>query len=421
MTAPKPAIELDKSHFVDVMKKFRAFQAEFTTEEQSLGKELILFEDKCSGAYYTTAHVKASTLVKAADLEAVLDPTDSEEYKLNRDIYTDNYAYQVMRDDACKGRRFEDIVMEFDGSYRPSKPLKVFGGQHRVTAIQEAIKAGQDEFQGLRVYFCLTEEQRLDVAKTNNTAIAVANDLLDRMQEDFVGTELRTWCQTVGLLEASQNFADKRNALGLPTVRIARTFITNFQLGKGKNIEQIQTPIVCQSGPEMDAHYAKVRNIINWQNQALLDAGREFVKLHKLQRERVNGRKTDSYAEYANKTIHPSIVAAWAFAAGMFQGRPAELKKHYDIPSAVATKKDADPLAAVDLSKARLKGGDPDTYRGLGARIGAGELGRMLEVFLLHATKATKVGINLKLANTAIQSYEAKKQVHAAQNAIRGI
>lgn len=421
MAPVKESANLEESHLVAVTKKFQEFQANFGTEEKSLGKELILFRDKCSGAYYTTAHVKANTLVKAADLEAVLDPSDSEEYKLNRDIYTDNYAYQVMRDDACKGRRFEDIVMEFDGSYRASKPLKVFGGQHRVTAIQEAMKAGQDEFHGLRVYFCLTEEQRLDVAKTNNTAIAVANDLLDRMQEDFVGNELRKWCQTVGLLEVSQNFADKRNALGLPTVRIARTFITNFQIGKGKNILQLHAPIVCQSGPEMDAHYAKVRNTINWNEQSLLDAGREFVKLHKLQRERVNGRKTDSYSEYANKTIHPSIVAAWAFAAGIFQGHPNELKKHYDIPSAVDSKKDADPLAAVDLSKARLKGVDPDTYRGLGARIGAGELGRMLEVFLLHATKATKVGINLKLANTAIQSFEAKKQVHAAQNAMKGI
>lgn len=405
----------------DVTEKFDAFQAGFTTEEKSLGKEIILFQDKCSGAYYTTAHVKANFLVKAADLEAVLDPTDSEEYKLNRDIYTDNYAYQVMREDASKGRRFEDIVMEFDTSYRSTKPLKVFGGQHRVTAIQEALKAGQDEYHGLRVYFCLTEEQRLDVAKTNNTAIAVPNDLLDRMQEDFVGNELRTWCQAVGLLEASQNFADKRNALGLPTVRVARTFITNFQLGKGKSLDSLQSPIVCQSGPEMDQHYAKVRGTINWTDPALLTAGREFVRLHKLQRDRVNGRKTDAYAEYANKTIHPSIVAAWAFAAGMFQGHPSLLAKHFEIPVSVSSKKDADPLAAADLSKARLKGGDPDNYRGLGARIGASELGRMLEVFVLHATKATKVGINLKLANTAIQSYEAKKQVHAAQNAIKGI
>lgn len=397
------------------------FKKSFITVEATAGLTPILFEDERSKAHYIIVHLAANTIAKISDLEAVLTPEDGEEYKLNRDIYTDNYAYQVMKEDACKGRRFEDIVVEFDPSYRQDKPLKVFGGQHRVTAITEAIKSGQNQSHGLRIYFGLNEEQRLDVAKANNTAIAVANDLLDRMQEDYLGNELRTWCQGVGFLDAAQNFADKRSAIGIPTVRIARTFITNFQLAKGRKIEELQEPIVCQSGPQLDSNYETVRKNVVWSNPEMLEAGKQFVKLHKLQRERVSGRSKDSYSEYANKALHPCIVAGWAYAAGLFQGHPAELAKHFNIPLSVSNQKDQDPLGAADLSKARLKGVDPDTYRGLGARIGAGELGRMLEVFVLHATKATKLGINLKLANAAIQNYEAKKQTQAANKTIKGI
>ena len=97
----------------------------------------------------------------------------------------------ALQPDAINGRSFEDIVVEFDPSYRPDKPFKVFGGQHRVTAIGEALKAKRNEQHGVRIYLGLTTEQRLEIAKANNTAIAVANDLLDRMQEEFLGAELR--------------------------------------------------------------------------------------------------------------------------------------------------------------------------------------------------------------------------------------
>ncbi|MBA7708777.1 hypothetical protein ES703_117681 [subsurface metagenome] len=80
-----------------------------------------------------------------------------------------------------------------------------------------------------------------------------------------------------------------------------------------------------------------------------------------------------------------------------------------------------DPLNVRALLNARLKGVDPDTYRGLGARINNVELGRMLEVFLLQATKAKQRGISQKLANAAIKSYEAKKAKRDADMALRGI
>ena len=65
-----------------------------------------------------------------------------------------------------------------------------------------------------------------------------------------------------------------------------------------------------------------------------------------------------------------------------------------------------------------MKGTDADTYRGLGTRSSSNELGRMLEVFLVLCTKAAQKRITQKLANAAIQSYEAKKAVQAANKAI---
>jgi hypothetical protein len=70
---------------------------------------------------------------------------------------------------------------------------------------------------------------------------------------------------------------------------------------------------------------------------------------------------------------------------------------------------------------ARLKDVDPVTYPGLGSRISSVELGRIVELFLLHATRAKKPGITLRLANAAIKNFEAKRTRMEAERALRGI
>lgn len=101
-----------------------------------------------------------------------------------------------------------------------------------------------------------------------------------------------------------------------------------------------------------------------------------------------------------------------------FQRDAEALNNHYALANLPHP---SDPLNAKALLNARLKGVDPDTYRGLGARINNAELGRMLEVFLLQATRATQRGITQKLANVAIRSYEAKKAKHEAEKALEEI
>ena len=376
---------------------------------------MVLLQDNSNSAFYVICHLSGKTIATKADLDAVLDPMESEEYKLNRGLYLDTYAYKKMESDAINGRSFEDLVIEFDTKYRPNIPLKIFGGQHRTKAILAALNEDVCFFHGVRIYFGLNKNQKVDIAIANNTAITISNDLLDRMNEQHLGPELREWAQYTGILKTGQDFADKRNPEGLPTVRIVRTLLTNYFKGKQSDPRDFLMPSVCSSGTAIDPDYLKIRTTSDWSDKSCRQMGQEFAKLHKLQRERVLEREEDSFIEFANKSAHPSVIAAWGFAAGYLENNHLEkLANHYAI-SEVET---GDPLNAKALSTARLKGIDPDTYRGIGTRINNVELGRMLEVFLLQALAAKNRGVTKKLANAAIKSFEAKKRQQIAEKAV---
>lgn len=398
-----------------VMKSIQQFLKAFETLELGVGTRLVLLHDEKSKAFYVVCHLDGKTIASKADLDAVLDPMESEDYKLNRGLYLDTYAYRKMEKDALLGRNFEDLVIEYDTSYKPHIPLKVFGGQHRVKAIAEALNKGVSEYHGVRIYFGLDKDQKLDIAIANNTAIAISNDLLDRMNEQHLGPELRNWCHSVDILDKDQDFADKRNPEGIPTVRVVRTLLVNYFSGKNSKKDAFHMPMVCSSGPAIDDDYQRIRSKIDWSDKKLRRVGQEFAKIHKLQRDRVLGRKEDSFIEFANKMTHPCVTAAWTYATGYLERHyPNKIANHL----ALSEIEEEDPLNAKSLSTARLKGVDPDTYRGLGARINRTELGRMLEVFLLQATRAKKRGITKKLANAAIKSFEAKKHTKDAEEAM---
>ncbi|MCX5887118.1 MAG: hypothetical protein NT096_14615 [Proteobacteria bacterium] len=399
-----------------VIKKAKAFLVDFKPLETINGLKLLLFFDQRSKAHYFTCHITGETLVSAADLEASLEVSDDEDiiYKLNRDITEDQAAYRQMEEDASKGRSFEDLVIEYDKSYNATKPLKVYGGQHRIRAISKNVVSMSLVNHGVRVYFDLTKEQKVEIATINNTSIAVPNDLLDRMREQLLGSELRNWCQMGGLLGKGEDFSDRKSPEA-PTVRVARTLIVNFYKGTEAKDEDFHQPVVCKSGG-IDEDYTRMRVNINWNDDKLLEMGRQFAKLHNTQRERINNRDYDNYAEFARKALSLVVVASWSYASGLFQRKPVALKNHYALP--ITTSPPEDPLNAKALSLARLKGSDPDTYRGLGTRINPRELGRMLEVFLVQANVATKRKITKDLANAAIQSYEAKRATNEAGKAL---
>ncbi len=399
-----------------IVKAIDDFFRVFQPDECEMGTNLTLHFDEKSQAYYVTCHLTGEVLVRNCDLEASLDAGEEDEiYKLNRDITEDQAAFKQMEADALKGRSFEDLVLEFDTSYRAEKPLKVYGGQHRIRAITKAGKIKTSILHGVRVYFGLSRNQKVEIASINNTSIAVPNDLLDRMREQLLGSELRDWCQSVGLLDKGTDFSDRRSP-DMPTVRIARTLLVNYYLGiEAKKLEDFQQPTLCKSGG-LDEEYLEVRKKINWDAKALMEMGKQFARLRKQQKETVEARQDDKNAEFARKALSLSVVAAWAYASGLFQRDEQLLKIHYSVPDSV--KPPEDPLNAKALSQARLKGTDPDTYRGLGTRSSPSELGRMLEVFIVFATKATKKIITKDLANAAIQSYEAKRAVHEADRVL---
>lgn len=398
-----------------VKQKIESFFREFDPLEIQGGNKLLSHYDQRSKAFYITCHLVAGTLVKKSDLDASIDSEEEDEiYKLNREITEDQVAYRMMEEDAAAGRSFEDMVVEYDKSYRPDKPLKIYGGQHRIKAITSALLDNKNIYHGVRIYFNLSKDQKVEIATINNTSIAVPNDLLDRMREQLLGSELRDWCQKVGLLGKGKDFADRRKP-DIPTVRIARTLIVNYYKGMKAKDDELHQPIICKSGG-LDEDYIGIRPDIKWDDTNLNKMGSEYAKLHNTQRTRVLSRDKDRVAEFARKALSLSVVASWGYAAGYFQRKKDFIGNLYSLPDLV--REPDDPLNAKALSQARLKGTDPDTYRGLGTRSSSTELGRMLEVFIVLASKAQNKTITKKLANAAIQSYEAKKAQHAANQAI---
>ncbi len=139
------------------------FLKDFTPLEILSGGKALLMLDEKSRAYYIPCHIKATDFVGKADFNATIDGNDDDElYKLNRDITENEGAFATMIADAKAGRTFEDVVVEFDKSYSSELPLKIYGGQHRIRAIQSAKDYKPNTYHGFRIYFGLTKEQRAE-------------------------------------------------------------------------------------------------------------------------------------------------------------------------------------------------------------------------------------------------------------------
>ena len=181
-----------------------------------------LLTDYRTNARYCECHIKAKKFVEMGTTDVPLDPDEQAEYRANRELVEDAPAYERMLDDAQKRRTFSNIVAEYTTEFEKDFPLKIIGGQHRFQAIESAIENGIDEYHGVKVYFDLNMDQRLDVQLISNTNIAISGDLFDRMHETVMGPELRAWCQAVGLLNKGQDFADRRLRGGPISVQLAR-------------------------------------------------------------------------------------------------------------------------------------------------------------------------------------------------------
>ena len=385
-------------------QNIKQFEDEFVPLESK--DSLLLLVDKLTGANFCECHIKGSTLVSLGTIDAPLDPEDQPDYRANREIRLNHPAFLKMKEDARKGRAFSNIVSEYTKEFDPAHPLKIVGGQHRFQAIQDAVANNIDEYHGVKVYFNLDMNQRIDVQLVSNTNIAISGDLFDRMQETFQGPELRGWCQTVGLLGPSQDFADQYARGGAISVRIARSFITNYFTGRKVDPKAFAvtdtTPVLCVSG-EHDPNWDLLKSGTPglWTDKKLIAAAKEFAHLVEAQRKAFQS-KLRTKPDYPEKAFSAAIYSAWAYVAGILHDNEPRLKRHYSLRSAAGT----DPLNAAALAKGRHKT-DSDTYRGLGYRTDAKERARFVELFFLQAENGE--GITAKAIEVAIKQYHAKQ------------
>ncbi|SFO51404.1 hypothetical protein SAMN05216567_10124 [Variovorax sp. OK605] len=380
------------------------------SEAEPLEKgHLVVLRDVRTGAIFVECHVRANYLIKLGTVDVPLDPEEQAEYRANREIVEDHVAFEQMKEDALQKRTFSNLVCEFTRAFDSTRPLKIVGGQHRFTAIQGALSQGVDELHGLKVYFGLDNEQRIDVQLISNTNIAVSTDLFDRMQETLAGPQLRNWCQKAGLLPEGQDFADKRARAAPLTVRAARTFIVNYFLGQGVDPTKFDssetTPIMSKSGStDADWQALKTQKPKLWDDAGLLAAGKAFAGLIGAQRDafapETTGKKGN--LDFGEKALNYAVLSAWAFVAGVLYKNTPRLQRHFNLKD-ISSK---DPLNAAVLAKGRHKT-DSESYRGLGYRTDAKERGRLAELFFLQAEKGA--GISSSLVDVAILKFHAKE------------
>ncbi len=391
--------------------KIKELVKQFVSECDPLEKhdKLLLLSDAKTGAHYCECHVLGNKIISLGTTDVPLDPDEQPEYRANREIEESSVAFQKMKDDAKQQRSFSNIVAEWKKD-ADSSPLKIIGGQHRFEAIRYALESQVDVYHGVKVYFAMDMPQRLDVQLISNTNIDISGDLIDRLRETAKGSQLRDWCQTVGLLKKGQDFADSYARGGPISVRMATTFITNYFNGKAidsKNFASVATaPVVYKSGGSDELwEQIKAAHPHLWTDQGLLSAGKEFAALIEAQRAAFkNGKKTGRRAkpDFPEKALNLAVMAAWAYVAGVLHNNAPRLKRHF----ALKDWKSHDPLNAAQLATGK-HWTDPTNYRGLGYRTDPQERGRFVELFFIQAEDGK--GITKSSIDIAIKQYHAKQ------------
>jgi len=401
----------------DTLAEIEEFREKIPTFEKKHSLPLLIFLDKKSGAFYTECHILSSDFINFSDPDIVIDlkePELQEEERANREIEEDNFYFIQMTSDAKKGRSFSDMITEYDTTYKEAKPLKILGGQHRDEAIKRAIKDKVNVYHGIKIYFNLTIEQKVEIMRIANTNINVADDLRDRLQEETLNPTgmLKEFARETGLLGKNENFSDKRRYEEefSPSVRMIRSFIVNFFHGKefnGDVDKDAHIPYLCKSGKDIDSEYMKYYNKFKSKDMfgdaQLVEAGKMFAKLHDTQFKNAEKIKSSAKREYKIKSYNLAIITSWAFASGVLQRSPERLKKLYRLPELC---NGDDPLSAIEMAKSKHKVLDSESYRGLGTRSDNNERGRLLQLFLDYS-KSPKPKINEQMCNASISMFHS--------------
>ena len=398
-----------------IEKDVKVFLGDIDIIEKAKNTPIFIFQDGVKKSYYIRCAISGETMSKVISLDARLDPESDDTFRDNREVLLTNNTFLRMRVDAENEREFNDIIVEYITSYLPEKPLKVWGGQHRCRAIIDAfIQKKVSRYHGFRVYFGLSKEQRTELALISNTNIAVSNDLFDRqLEETYMGSHLRKWCNKVGLLKPNEDFPDVGPRAERITTQNARSFIVNYfkgkqtgdQLASDQLDRNVYEPYLCRTGIFLDEEYLKLTEQMGdelWVDKGMIEAGKAFAKLHKAQYEAIRKSKSN-YKVFRLKALMPSVMSAWSYVAGLLQSCPPRLQVHLTVPQ--PPKGVPDPLNAEEMYKFRYYQ-DIETYRGLGTRSILKDRQRMAQVFLAR-TIDPEATFDKKLLNQAINQVAA--------------
>lgn len=399
----------------EVEATVKAFLKEIPTAEKTGNIPVVIYQDGVRKSYYIRSAISGETMAKVVSFDARLDPKSGDTFRGNRELLLKHTTFLRMKSDAQNEREFNDIVAEYITSYLPDKPLKVWGGQHRAKAITDAyLDKKVSRYHGFRIYFCLSKEQRTELALISNTNIAASNDLFDRqLEETFVGPHLRKWCTKVGLLKSGEDFPDTASRAERITTQAARSFVVNYFKGKqmGEQLSDnqldrnIYEPYLCRSGIVLDEEYRTLTEQMGsalWTDKGLIEAAKAFSILHAAQYEAIKKSKVNSRS-FRMKALVPSVLAAWSFVAGLLVSHPSRLQVHFAVPQ---PPKDApDPLNAEEMAKFRFYQ-DTDSHRGLGVRSTLKDRQRMAQVFLARTIDPEST-LDRKLLSRAVNQAAA--------------
>jgi len=399
----------------EVEKTVGEFLGKIDTLEKARNVPVYIFQDGVKKSYYIRCTVTGKTMAEVISLDARLNPDSGETFRDNREILETHNTFLRMKADADNAREFNDIIAEYITSYLPGKPLKVWGGQHRSRAIIDAyLQKKVSRYHGFRVYFCLSKEQRTELALISNTSMLVSNDLFDRqLEETYMGPFLRRWCVKVGLLKQGEDFPDVGSHAERITTQGARSFIVNYFKGKQAGEQVIEAeldrnvyePYLCQTGIFLDEEYRQLTEKMGsglWTDKGLIEAARAFAKLYKAQYDAIKKSKIN-FKVFRMKAMVPSVLTAWSYVAGLLQTHPARLKLHLTVPE--PPKGAPDPLNAEEMSQFRYYQ-DIETYRGLGTRAIMKDRQRMAQVFLARSIDP-ETTLDKKLLNQAVNQFAA--------------
>jgi hypothetical protein len=410
-------ISFDKNavYNTEVEKTVKEFLTENGAMEKTRGMPVVIFQDGVKKSYYIRCTITGETMSKKVSLDARLNPQTGETFRDNREILMTHNTFLRMKADAQNEREFSDIIAEYNTSYEPQKPLKIWGGQHRSRAVIDAyLEKKVSRYHGFRIYFCLSKEQRTELALISNTSIAVSNDLFDRqMEETYMGPYLRRWCVKVGLLKQGEDFPDVGSHAERITTQLARSFVVSFFKGlqAGEQVAEDQLdkntyePYLCQTGIALDEEYRTLTEKMGsdlWANKDLLDAGKAFARLHKAQYDAIKKSKSN-FKVFRMKAMSPSVITAWAYVAGLLKPHTRRLSVHLTVPQ--SPKGAPDPLSAEEMSNFRYYQ-DPDASRGLGTRSIMKDRQRMAQVFLARSMDP-EATLDKKLLNQAVNQFTA--------------